>query len=107
MNRILGIVGAVALALTLAGAMSAAVAQPSKSGERSMRDPAMQEWPRQGGMGRDDNMRGRGREMRQGEMMGRGPHHMSPEERQQLRQDIRNHGRDVYGDPRRRDDRRR
>lgn len=107
MKRILSIAGALALALALAGAMSAASAQPGKSGERDMRDPAAQEMPRQGGMGRQSGMRGR--DMRPGEdmQMRRGPHHMSPEERQQLRQDIRNHGRDVYGDPRRRDERRR
>jgi hypothetical protein len=102
-QRILRIAGTVLLAVTLTGAMSAAWAQPGRNGDRRPGDRGPQQM-QPGEMGRRGDMRDM-RDMRDREQMRGGMYRqMSPEEREQLRRDIRDHGRDVYGD---RDQRRR
>lgn len=106
-QRILGIAATVVLALALSGTMPVATAQPGKDGDRGARGPGSEQMQR-GDMGRRDDMQNQ-RGMREREEMRRGMQQMSPDERQQLRRDIRNHGREVYGDrdPRRGDGRQR
>lgn len=83
MNRFVRIAGTVLLASVMAGTMSGAWAQAGKGGGngREMRNPdARQSPPRQSDADR------------------RHERELSPEERERLRSDIREHGRDVYRD---------
>jgi hypothetical protein len=105
-QRLLRIGGTAVLAATLAGAMSAAWAQPGRGGDRGPGERGPQQ-TQPGEMGRRGDMQGmQGMQgMHDREQMRRGmARELSPEEREQLRRDIRDHGRDVYGD---RDQRRR
>lgn len=97
-QRILTIAGTAVLALGLALGAADASAQPGRNGDRPGRDADARQLQR-GDMGRRSDPREHQREMmREREDMRRGMHHLSPEERRQLRRDIRDHGRDVYGD---------
>jgi len=94
-QRIVRIAGAALLALALCGAALDASAQPGRDGGRGNRDDGARQLQRE----RAEAMEQRRQQMmrERGEMR-RGMHELSPEERQQLRRDIRDHGRDVYGD---------
>lgn len=93
--RVAMIAGAALLALALCGIAPGASAQPGRSGERAPRDAGARQLERE----RAEAMEQRRQQtMRERGEVRRGMPPLSPDERQQLRRDIRNHGRDVYGD---------
>ncbi|MCC6610649.1 MAG: hypothetical protein IT515_13375 [Burkholderiales bacterium] len=96
-QRVLRTAGAAALALVLAGAMTAASAQSGRNGDRGSGDRGPQQ-VQPGDMSRRGDMRGTRDTPDRGQIGGGTYRQLSPEEREQLRRDIRDHGRDVYGD---------
>ena len=78
----------------LVAAVAPAWAQAGKNG-RPMAEPDRRGVGDQQREQRREQMR---EQMREREDMRRGPHDMSPEDRRQLRRDIRDHGREVYRD---------
>lgn len=81
MNRFSRIAATVLLALMMSGVMSGASAQGGNGNGRGSRDPDARPSP-----------------PRQADVDRRRRQELTPEEREQLRRDIREHGRDVYRD---------
>ncbi|MBV6474740.1 MAG: hypothetical protein MOGDAGHF_00228 [Rhodocyclaceae bacterium] len=85
----------------IASLLLACAASPPVQAQPGGRDPAWRaERQPQRDAQRDDEMQRRQQERMSGEQGRRG--RLSPEEREQLRRDIRQHGRDVYRDRSRR-----